>query len=464
MKEVQLLLLVVIAIASGGLAGKSRQVIRSFYPWDAIPSLNPLNEDFTAAHAELLRAEKALKQLWTAHSRTPAKLEEGEAQVSDECTEAIANLIPEDIADVAALSSLVPLLDATGKPGPGIADGNFVMDGSYGECFSVNHTGFCITGVLLAAFPDVGWKLEMCIPKNCSSADIAAVINNSGLLLTDEENVHCTATKSASYSWGAVVMVVISAILVATVLASTVADIIFEQFIPFFIGPIKTEAQVPIVVSSNVPNLTDSTKNETISMDSSKHYRVSQEKLPLVGRSQVNNKDRVTIWDFIKAFSLFRTVPTLLATDQPPHVITSMNGIRVISMFWVILGHTHMWAFMPGGAGVDNLFVYEQVSSRFTFQPVNNGYFQRDEEEEKVPFLALLCPSIPPAHSNLRFRAFLFLGFGQPPHKQSNSGNLWASILSNLQAILVVQFTIHQQFLSLDAGGRVFWLGLVPGQ
>ena len=371
MKDLQLVLLVVLAIVCNGVAQKNRQV-RSFYPWGAIPSLNPLSEDFPAAHAELLRAENALKQLWTPRGKAPAELEEEQVQVSDECDEAIANL-----ANTEALSKLVPLLDATGKPGPGVAEGNFIMDGSYGECFSVNYTGFCITGVLLAAFPELGWKLEICTPKECSSStDIAVLINNTGVLLTDEENVHCTTSESTSYGWGAIVMIVISTIFVATVLASTVADIIFEQFIPFFFGSIKKESHVPIVVSSNAPNLTDSTKNsETITMESCKQPpHASQEKLPLIVPSQASSKDKVAVWDFVKAFSLFKTIPSLLATDQPPHVITSMNGIRVISMFWIILGHTHLWAFMPGGIGVDNMLVYEQVSSRFTFQSVNNGY------------------------------------------------------------------------------------------
>lgn len=32
----------------------------------------------------------------------------------------------------------------------------------------------------------------------------------------------------------------------------------------------------------------------------------------------------------------------------PPGAITSVNGVRVLSMWWVILGHTFIWLLQNG--------------------------------------------------------------------------------------------------------------------
>ena len=46
------------------------------------------------------------------------------------------------------------------------------------------------------------------------------------------------------------------------------------------------------------------------------------------------------IKDLMLSFSLYKTIPAIMATHQPASAVTSINGIRVISMFWIILGHT----------------------------------------------------------------------------------------------------------------------------
>ena len=81
--------------------------------------------------------------------------------------------------------------------------------------------------------------------------------------------------------------------------------------------------------------------------------------------------------EFLTAFSLYKTVPTLLATRQAPHVITSLNGLRVISMFWVILGHTFLIAMM-NGAIVDNPLHVLKLASSFAFQAVENAFIAVD--------------------------------------------------------------------------------------
>ena len=90
-------------------------------------------------------------------------------------------------------------------------------------------------------------------------------------------------------------------------------------------------------------------------------------------KKQVDSK--VKWHDFITAFSLYKTVPTLLATEQASSVITSLNGLRVISLFWVILGHTFAWIVLYG---VDNRHSIPNFLRRFSFQPVVHSTFSVD--------------------------------------------------------------------------------------
>ena len=88
-------------------------------------------------------------------------------------------------------------------------------------------------------------------------------------------------------------------------------------------------------------------------------------------------RHRNTCMDLITAFSLFKTVPTILSTKQPASAISSINGMRVISMFWVILGHTHLWS-MNYDRLANIAHLLGEVAPRFTFQAVVNGYFAVD--------------------------------------------------------------------------------------
>ena len=44
--------------------------------------------------------------------------------------------------------------------------------------------------------------------------------------------------------------------------------------------------------------------------------------------------------EFLMCFSLYTNGYKILSTKQPPGALTCLNGIRFISMLWVILGHT----------------------------------------------------------------------------------------------------------------------------
>ncbi|XP_066275301.1 nose resistant to fluoxetine protein 6-like [Branchiostoma lanceolatum] len=70
-------------------------------------------------------------------------------------------------------------------------------------------------------------------------------------------------------------------------------------------------------------------------------------------------------------FSLYTNVGKLLSTRQAPGSIKCLHGIRFISMTWVILGHTYLYAGKR--SAIDNTLQSIEISQTFTFQAINNG-------------------------------------------------------------------------------------------
>ena len=68
----------------------------------------------------------------------------------------------------------------------------------------------------------------------------------------------------------------------------------------------------------------------------------------------------------------------ILATHQPTNAITSINGIRVISMCWVILGHTLVWA-LEYNVLANVKEVIDTVPKQFLYQLLVNATFSVDD-------------------------------------------------------------------------------------
>ena len=275
---------------------------------------------------------KTLQNLWTADLQ---ELLQNNSLLTEDCTKSIEYIF-DDVA------RLVPLIDATGKPGAGVLDGNIILSAAFDECFNYNYTGYCSANTN-------PWKIELCVPKYCTSTDIAGLLNSTGVLVVPSNSILCTDSKTPSYSTGAIVMIVVSSVFIALVLAGTFID-----------------AFLKLTFNSRK----DST---TVNSDLDKH---TSEKTPLLLSQKTMKYFRVNPLYFITAFSLFQTVPTLLATSQGSNVITCLNGLRVISMFWVILGHT--FAFAMSFTSADNPLHFLALGSRFSTQAVENAYFSVD--------------------------------------------------------------------------------------
>ena len=325
--------------------------------WERGAQLEALNGQYPNLREEVMNAMASLEDLWTVY--LPELVESmPNHTISDACINSTMAIIFGNtlLLPNITMPDIVPLLDATGKQGAGLLDGNLILDAAFDECFEYNYTGYCMGQVNLSFIPPsipFSWNAGLCVPKHCSSSDVVAVMNFIQVFKVDETKMKCTDTKTPSYSPGAIVMIVVCVMFGVMVLQATILDKALEY-------------------------TTRETKHVAIN-DAGSAASGSGETIPLLKQTAVPAKESVgkAKWlEFITAFSLYKTVPALLATKQGSGVITSMNGLRVISMFWVILGHTYVWGFLMGYT--DNKLAVQHLTQRFSFQAVLNGTFSVD--------------------------------------------------------------------------------------
>ena len=85
---------------------------------------------------------------------------------------------------------------------------------------------------------------------------------------------------------------------------------------------------------------------------------------------------------FLLCFSITRNTSKIMDCSVPPGAITSVNGVRVLSLWWVILGHTY-GAIAQGGilSKFNALFV-----TRFNSHCYHTFHFFNFMETEKSVF------------------------------------------------------------------------------
>ena len=277
--------------------------------------------------------------------------------------------------------------DAFGKPEADIFHGNTQYRGSFDECFSINiniDMQYCLMGMYItnSLFVPILPPLTeaICLPSNCTFTDVRSTIDAINILLAIasidfrifvNETIlngtvpfyYCTPEAKPSYSTGAIIMLTITSIFGALVIVGTLFDLLLYYY-----------------KNRNKKNALGSLNPEILKLDKGESNDIIGEKDSLLGKSQklsMSGRCHTFFKDSLVGVSLYKTVPTILSTHQPSSAITSINGIRVISMFWVILGHTYV--FLLGYNGYKNsAYIISTFPARFSAQAVLNGYFSVD--------------------------------------------------------------------------------------
>ncbi|XP_071493571.1 nose resistant to fluoxetine protein 6-like [Diadema antillarum] len=276
--------------------------------------------------------------------------------VSMPCQKALAEMFSEGRSADATLA-----LDACGKTQPGFLIGNLAWLGHYPECSSLKPDfHFCTTSLKLnvtsAIFPILKWGL--CLPSECDEADVAGSLSQLIDNLQYDElkalNPQVTRTVCATdppreYDAGFYATVVLCCVVGVLVLSGGILDV-YQQ---------RRKEENTQASSETLPLLHHQKQNGVA-------HSTEMNEQPKQNRPSCLSR-------FILCFSFTRTMEQLMSTRTRKGDMLCLNGIRVISMTWVILGHTGMLLYATFGPSWDGIYLIGRLKN-FAMQGVSNGF------------------------------------------------------------------------------------------
>eukprot|EP00794_Sanderia_malayensis_P019239 gene19239-21167_t len=288
--------------------------------------------------------------------------------ISDECISALADLFVGNSSN-----KMGQVLDAMGKPGSGVYHGNLVWLGSYQECQATENYHYCTS---LIKITQMNIMLGLCVPKECKEEDTFAILemlsivvqnvtHNSNIFSVDPNNALKTGYgspvichKETQFSTGSIVAIVITSVFAVLVALGTCID--------YFFGNMKDKTQIVMSKSNGFMPVSEITTMGSIT---------NNDEQPLLAQKDIKPAKGVLVINVFRCFSLRKNAYAILNTDAPPNAIGSLNGVRTLSMFWVILGHTFFFAL---SSGTDNIIDGFAIVHRLSFQAIANAYFSVD--------------------------------------------------------------------------------------
>ncbi|XP_060075442.1 nose resistant to fluoxetine protein 6-like [Ylistrum balloti] len=269
-------------------------------------------------------------------------------------------------------------LDAFGKIPPGFLDGNLFFLGSYDECLEIRYDNstdpgnifrgqHCTARILVGAsevssmmsFP--GITLGVCFPSTCSAYDVMAYINTglasistgngSRPLFAFIEDCHVEG-ETFDYDAKAIGAFILIGFIMLLMLIGTTYDAVVYHWGPW--------SRATLVDYPLTPERTLSEKTPLVGDTKPSYSYVGQP--GILGR-------------LLLSFSVLSNSEKLLSTTQAPGSLTAINGIRVLSMFWVILGHSYV--FPQGITNNYGKFV-TKMADRLSFQAIMNALVSVD--------------------------------------------------------------------------------------
>ena len=283
------------------------------------------------------------------------------------------------------------VLDASGRPGPFVLGGNFHITGSFDECLNIEGdlTQYCILPLLPLVNNTpikfdkniVTFLTEVCLPQSCNTADVEFFVTELNMYyittsISDKYSIFyvanstiCQDSKREPFNAGAIAMLVVCLLFLVFSLVGTAVDVginIFQSLMenPEFLQRFsQTESDSSDSGEEDTPLPTQS----MTTLPSTKHIN---KKIDIFASFEKP-------LEFITAFSIIKNLGMIISTKQPPSAITCLNGIRVISISWIILGHLvfleHVYKVL-----LNENYTVKHYTSQFSYQEIINYSFPVD--------------------------------------------------------------------------------------
>jgi len=276
------------------------------------------------------------------------------------------------------------MIDAAGKPSAGIETGNFVWIGSYDECVNITATVFTGPNQTNPTHPFKGkycnaYKIlkqndtdpldptnvrltyGICVPNSCS--------NTSIVQLTRGVFDYANCQEELEIDNRAIVAIVFLSFLGLLVLAGTAYDVFVIHKLHLSVDEEVSESSAPLIPSSD-PRADNSSRNirhrgygstETENQESGDNVQIVRIKKP----AQIG-----VMGGLLQSFSVYTNGSKILSTESREGVLGAVNGVRFISMSWVILGHSYVFPLNTASNII--LFLTESIH-RLSFMTIYNA-------------------------------------------------------------------------------------------
>ena len=351
-------------------------------------SINTVDYKFLyGSLSELLSREN-----WLRVVRSPTK------SVSPKCIESFRRFntsIPGRPMDI------LYLFDSFSKPQPGLLTGNLQWVGNWDECMALSKTRFVTLTIPISTQPSNSRlsadpfpttptvSFDICIPIECDNAsEIRALLESIGVeMYINTSAIGIYSHVPIEITAGRVATLVLLSIFALLILISTLVEFVQRALLgldKLFREDYLSASQLPSY-GFHIGNTTDTkfnSVNEVIgtNLEGDLTKPADPNEYSKLLRSEtysrsMGNRASTIIHRIIEPFSLYTNVRKVFDTYQPPNAIRCLNGIRTLSMFWVILGHCYLFGLFEM---TNTLYLFQEVALRFSFQPVLNGYFSVD--------------------------------------------------------------------------------------
>jgi hypothetical protein len=264
------------------------------------------------------------------------------------------------------------VLDAWGKfPPAGMLSGNFQATGAYWECHDLGFevarycnirnpapgVTFPTIRVEITSFPalhvDLPFilsSLGVCIPASCNQDNFIAALNassspvqifpvNGTLLVSCDHEKHLSTQAS-------VVIGVLGLFAFLGIGASVIYEVNRKDN-----GDDQQRKKKEVKVFESNNDVEQPLLSNNNGMDNNRVQEVTQEQLENVGR-EIPKKKKNLSQELVEAFAVsenLRKLFTVSPTKPELDKLRALDGIRVLSLLWVILGHTYMFFGFSSG-------------------------------------------------------------------------------------------------------------------
>ncbi|XP_048774347.2 nose resistant to fluoxetine protein 6-like isoform X2 [Ostrea edulis] len=282
----------------------------------------------------------------------------------------------------------IKMLDAQVKVPSGVFDGDFVWPGQYDQCINIDQAFpdiltynmtflirgkyflFSVPNTLMPRLPFVSTDLRMgiCLPDVCNEADVTRMLEIVFELVYEVTNgtiinlnyVYHPETKF-EITPELIIASVIFSIIGLLLLVGTLYDMyIYQKMNSSEVGDVGMDVKDDLgdVNSDTTHLMSDGSRVTVLTIN---YYKTLHKR---------------TFRKFLLTFSMSTNGSKVLSTETPPpSAVQAVNGIRVLSMGWVILGHTY---FFTLGTSKNVIPTATNWIQRWTFQVILNGIYSVD--------------------------------------------------------------------------------------